>query len=121
MFEPIEKKSEATEEPASDDDKKEEPVMPERQTNTSLFPPKNPGLIDVEKDQRMHNFVRLSPKERLNLTCDEIFVLYLGNVSKQVNAVYFRTVMKFILLYRDCLNSIGWTKRHEHLFKCNKS
>jgi hypothetical protein len=69
----------------------------------------------------MNNFVKMTPEERLTLTCDDIFVLYLGNVSKQVNAVYFRTVMKFVLLYRDCLNEIGWERRHEHLLKCKIS
>ena len=63
-------------------------------------------------------FVKMTPSEKYELSCDEVFVLYLGNISKQVNAVYYRTVMKFVLLYRDCLNQMGWYKRREHMIKC---
>ena len=70
----------------------------------SLFAPENPDLVDVKKDKRIQDFVNMSAPEKYDLTCDEVFVLYLGNISKQVNAVYYRTVMKFVLLYRDCLN-----------------
>jgi len=46
-----------------------------------------------------------------SLTCDDILTLYLGEVSKQVNAIYYKTVLKFVLLYRDCVNELGWSKR----------
>ena len=29
--------------------------------------------------------------------------------------------MKFVLMYRQCLNEVGWYKRREHLLKCGIS
>ena len=66
-------------------------------------------------------FVNMTSREKYLLTCDEVFVLYLGNISKQVNAVYYRTVLKFVLLYRDCLNQLGWYKRRDHMIKCEQN
>lgn len=51
------------------------------------------------------------------MTCDEIFSLYLRHVSKQVNEQYYKTVLRFVLLYRECLNEYGWLKRREHFYK----
>lgn len=53
------------------------------------------------------------------MTCDDIFALYLGYVSKQVNAIYYRTVTKFVLLYRECMNQKGWIKRREYQTKAS--
>ena len=50
----------------------------------------------------------MSEHERDQLTCDDAFVLYLGDVSKYVNATYYKTVLRFIILYRECLNELGW-------------
>ena len=61
----------------------------------------------------------MSEEEKEILTCDEVFCLYLGDVAKQVNHVYYKTVLRFIMLYRDCLNEIGWQKRKEHYIKCS--
>ena len=33
----------------------------------------------------MYNFIQMSEEEKENLTCDEVFVLYLGEIAKQVN------------------------------------
>ena len=60
----------------------------------------------------------MAEEEKELLTCDEIFCHFLGHVAKQVNHVYYKTVLRFILLYRDCLNEIGWQKRREHFIKC---
>ena len=73
----------------------------------------NPDGTPMAEDHRFNNFLQMSIEQRDNLTCDEIFSLYLGYVSKQVNAIYYRTVTKFVLLYRECMNQIGWRKRRE--------
>jgi hypothetical protein len=46
----------------------------------------------------------MTDEEMDQLSCDEILVTYLGEVSKRVNLFYFKTVLKFVLLYRECLN-----------------
>ena len=68
-------------------------------------------------DQRMNDFIKMSTHQKDKLTCDDVFTLYLGDVSKQVNQVYFKTVVKFVLLYRDCMNALGWQKRRTYLNK----
>jgi hypothetical protein len=73
---------------------------------------------DLQKDPRMKNFVmEMSEEDKDKLTCDEIFAMYLRHVSKQVNETYYRTVLRFVLLYRECLNEYGWLKRRDHYHK----
>lgn len=43
---------------------------------------------------------------------DEIFALYLYRISGKVNPAYFKkTALPFIILFRECLNEYGWTKK----------
>lgn len=51
------------------------------------------------------------------MCCDEIFSLYLRDISKITNENYYRTCLKFVLLYRECLNEYGWLKRRDHYLK----
>ena len=44
---------------------------------------------------------------------DEIFALYLYKVSQKVNDSFYRTVLAFVIFFRECLNTIGWKKRRE--------
>ena len=47
------------------------------------------------------------------MTCDEVFCMYLREVSKRVNENYYKQCLRFILLYRECINESGWGKRRE--------
>ena len=42
--------------------------------------------------------------------CDEIFCKYLREVAEITNPEYFATVMKFVILYRECINKYAWIK-----------
>ncbi len=64
-----------------------------------------------------HFMLDMSEEDKDRLTCDEVFSLYLRHVSKQVNDTYYRNVIRFVLLYRECLNEYGWLKRREHYKK----
>jgi len=44
---------------------------------------------------------------------DEIFALYLYQISRKVNEVFYKTVLTYVILFRECLNDIGWGKRAE--------
>ena len=55
--------------------------------------------------------------EKDQLTCDEVFSFYLRDVCKHVNESYYRTCLRFVLLYRECLNEYGWLKRRDHFKK----
>ena len=73
---------------------------------------------DLQKDERLKHFMlEMTEEEKDKITCDEIFALYLRHVSKQVNETYYRTILRFVLLYRECLNEYGWLKRRDHYHK----
>jgi hypothetical protein len=63
----------------------------------------------------------MSCEQKDLLTCDEILCLYLRDVSKRVNETYYKTVMRFVLLYRECANEYGWFKRRETMAKAGVS
>jgi hypothetical protein len=43
--------------------------------------------------------------------------LYLRELCKKVNENYYKTVLRFVILYRECLNEYGWLKRRDHYLK----
>lgn len=47
--------------------------------------------------------------------------LYLRDVSKRVNQTYYKTIVRFVMLYRECVNEFGWLKRRETLRKAGVS
>ena len=44
---------------------------------------------------------------------DEIFSLYLYRISLKVNEIFHKTVLTYVILFRECLNEIGWQKKIE--------
>lgn len=44
---------------------------------------------------------------------DEIFAYYLYRISLKVNEVFYKTVVMYTILFRECLNEIGWSKKVE--------
>ena len=65
----------------------------------------------------MKKFLEMTEEEKDTLLCDEIFSLYLRDLSKIVNENYYKTCIRFVLLYRECLNEYGWLKRRDHFMK----
>ena len=45
---------------------------------------------------------------KLIFTCDDIFALFLIEVSKIFTEKFYKTIVIFIKSYRDCLNKVGW-------------
>ncbi len=56
----------------------------------------------------------LSLNDLDSITCDKVFGLYLREIATKVNFNFYKQVMKFVFLYRECLNEYGWLKRREH-------
>jgi hypothetical protein len=52
----------------------------------------------------MNKFLAMDDEQKEEITCDELFCLYLRHMCKQVNSNFYRVVLRFILLYRSCLN-----------------
>lgn len=68
---------------------------------------------ELKKDERMLTFVQMEEERKDDLCCDEIFSLYLRDLSKIVNESYYKTILRFVILYRECLNEYGWLKRRD--------
>ena len=62
----------------------------------------------------MWEFLQLSECDKDAMSCDDIFSLYLRDLCKHVNENYYKTCLRFVLLYRECLNEYGWLKRRDH-------
>ena len=44
---------------------------------------------------------------------DEIFALYLYRMSNRINRSYYKTVLAYVIFFRECLNEYGWGKKIE--------
>ena len=47
------------------------------------------------------------------MNCDEIFSIYLRDVAMKTNELFYPTILRFVLFYRECLNEYAWQKRAE--------
>jgi len=60
-----------------------------------------------------HNYDNLSDNERASMLVDEIFALYLWKTSTRVNSEFYKIVLAYAILFRECLNDLGWSKKFE--------
>ncbi|CAI2376399.1 unnamed protein product [Moneuplotes crassus] len=68
----------------------------EREKSAKL---KDPALeIEYEK---------MGEEERNKLNCDDIFAVYLRQASQKVNESFYKLLLKFIIIYRECANKLG--------------
>lgn len=77
------------------------------------------GPSATEEEQKdgqklFRNYETMSDKDRNELKVDEIFALYLNNIAKKVNENFYKTVLTFTIMFRECLNEIGWQKKFEN-------
>ena len=73
---------------------------------------KDDGLTWKERGwKRDYDF--LTDQDRLIMLVDESFALYLSKIAQKTNPSFYKTVMAFVILFRECLNEIGWSKRIE--------
>jgi len=56
-------------------------------------------------------------EQRDKLSVDEVMALYLRDVSRMVNKNFYKKVLRFVFLYRECLNEWGWMKRRDNYLK----
>jgi hypothetical protein len=50
----------------------------------------------------------MSENEKSKLMIDEVFALYLYKVSLKVNEEYYKKLLILVILFRECINEIGW-------------
>ena len=58
--------------------------------------------VESGKDKAKHLEEELTSKRQKK--CDEIFAEYLGYIAQNVKEAYYKEALKFVLLYRECLN-----------------
>jgi len=68
---------------------------------------KDDGLNWMQRGWR-RNYDSLTDPDRLTMLVDETFALYLHRVSQKLNAHFYKTVVTFVIHFRECLNEIGW-------------
>ena len=59
------------------------------------------------------NYNNLTKDDRKNMLADETFALFLYRTSQNVNKEVYKTVLTFVILFRECLNENGWNKLKE--------
>lgn len=59
------------------------------------------------------NYDDLSHYDKLDMLVDEIFALYLFRTSRKTNEMFYKTILAYVIFFRECLNKIGWQKRIE--------
>jgi hypothetical protein len=60
-----------------------------------------------------HNYDNLNDSERNTMLVDEIFAVYLWKISQRVSPEFYRVVVAYTILFRECLNELGWSKKIE--------
>lgn len=59
------------------------------------------------------NYDNLTENDRQIMLVDEIFAVYLWRTSQKINEAFYRTVLTYTILFRECLNDLGWSKKIE--------
>ena len=81
---------------------------------TEELPAAQPSEICLEAASNfwLRNYNNLTEMDREEMRVDEVLALYLYRLSGKVNAGYWkRTLLPFVILYRECLNEYGWSKK----------
>lgn len=64
-------------------------------------------------DPALIEYRRLTEEQKYYMTIDDVFCVYLRTVSKKVNLNFYKLILKFVILYRECINKYGWKKKEE--------
>ena len=68
----------------------------------------------TKKDPKWkRDYFNLTEKDRAEMLVDETFGLYLYRTSQRVNEEFYKTVLAYVIFFRECLDEIGWNKRIE--------
>ena len=59
------------------------------------------------------NYDNLTENDRQIMLVDEIFAVSLWRTSQKINEAFYRTVLTYTILFRECLNDLGWSKKIE--------
>ena len=67
-----------------------------------------------EQPHERRDYENLTDADRTNMKVDEIFAFYLYTISQKVKDDYYEeTMLPYVILFRECLDEIGWSKKQE--------
>ena len=66
-----------------------------------------------EQKNWKRNYDNLTHYDKLDMLVDEIFALYLYRTSKRTNEIFYKTILAYVIFFRECLNEYGWGKKIE--------
>jgi hypothetical protein len=61
-------------------------------------------------DQVLDDYEALTFEQKQRLSCDDVCGIYLREVSQKVNTKFYKTLLRFVILFRECCNEYGWQK-----------
>ena len=61
-------------------------------------------------DALLKEYHKMNEQQRNSMSCDEVFAVYLWDISQKVNSQFYEDVILFVLCFRECLNKEGWDK-----------
>ena len=76
-----------------------------------------PGNPETSSDKKeiiknpTNEYYKLNENDRNSLWWDDIFAVYLWEVSQKVNEVFYKQILKFIICYREWANKLGWDNK----------
>ena len=82
--------------------------------------PGNPDAIGNLKDIAKNptsEYYMLNDYKRNWLWWDEVFSIYLWEVSQKVNETFYKEILKYIVCYREWANKIGWDNKFNSSLK----
>ena len=71
--------------------------------------------IKPEIDEALESYFAMPFETKNLLTCDELFAIYLRHTCWKVNSKFYKNIIMFVLLFRECMNEYGWQKKQENL------
>jgi hypothetical protein len=81
-----------------EEDGKEEEIVPYEPRRL-----RDDGLTWNQRGWR-HDYDHLDDNARNEMLIDETFALYLYKISLKTNPAYYKTILAFIIFFRECLN-----------------
>ena len=63
------------------------------------------------EDMALYEYHRMTYREKGLMSIDEVMALYLRDLSRKAKVKSFKMILKFLVLFHECLNQIGWEQK----------
>ena len=69
--------------------------------------------VEPDKNNKKPDREVIEESDKMNMTADEVFAFYLYKTSRKINDQFYKTILAFVIFFREFLNEIGWKKLME--------